>query len=322
MSELIFEGDEVNLIAVCLDGKSLASFSCTSRSISENLKSPETLRWLADLRGLSSLGISSVEHLELAEIMASVTSNIYFNWGSMDVDRRVHPSLERLALAMSRHPSLCISIEAHCGLEARFAMPLPEQARDFTRARADAVRSALVRQAADADVPLDESRIKTRAWGCSRPLVWCFGQPGMAEPYDPEGAARNRRVELYLKSGGFEVPARRKRSEIPRPPGEPPLEDIYLDVSADGSRVLALDDNDDDGTADAGASLDQLVTVTGTNGVEYSITLGMLMQIRMQMEDAQMPVHDDEDEDEEGFEYDEAQHDDDDDDDEAQIRVH
>ena len=132
MSELIFEGDEVNLIAVCLDGKSLASFSCTSRSISENLKSPETLRWLADLRGLSSLGISSVEHLELAEIMASVTSNIYFNWGSMDVDRRVHPSLKRLALAMSRHPSLCISIEAHCGLEARFAMPLPEQARDFT----------------------------------------------------------------------------------------------------------------------------------------------------------------------------------------------
>ena len=58
-------------------------------------------------------------------------------------------------------------------------------------------------------MPLDESRIVVRAWGCSRPLMWCYGQRGEIDgPFDPEGAAKNRRVELYLRHGGFEVRAR------------------------------------------------------------------------------------------------------------------
>ena len=62
----------------------------------------------------------------------------------------------------------------------------------------------------------DEERVVVRAWGCSRPLVWCFGEVGLGEPYSAEGAAKNRRVELYLSSGEFEVPKRRRRSEVPR----------------------------------------------------------------------------------------------------------
>ena len=149
---------------------------------------------------------------------------------------RALPSLRRSAQLLERHKTLELSIEAHCGLEARYAMPLPGQAREFTRGRAEAVYDALRQQAIEmrntdpaTGISLagpnpspcargsrspEESflnRVTIRAWGCSRPLVWCYGQPGMDEPYDAEGAAKNRRVDIYLKHGEFEVPRRRLR---------------------------------------------------------------------------------------------------------------
>lgn len=198
--------DEVNLIASHLDGGSLCIFSISCRAIGEHLCSGATLRWLSEIRGLplsSSGRVSSIEHLELAEAMAQLASSIFFGWGSMTVDSSADVHLRTLATILSRHPALTLSIEAHCGLEALFAMPLPGQARDFTRQRAEAVRNALINQADDVGVGLD-GRLRTRAWGCARPLVWCFGHPGMGEPVDKDGAAKNRRVELYLCSGDFE----------------------------------------------------------------------------------------------------------------------
>ena len=79
--------------------------------------------------------------------MATCASNIYFGWGSMTVVASARPSLRKVASLLDRHKSLTLSIEAHCGLEARFAMPIPGQARSFTRDRADAVRVALMREA-------------------------------------------------------------------------------------------------------------------------------------------------------------------------------
>ena len=142
------ELDEVNLIAACLDGRSLGAFSCTCQAVASHLKSPDILRWLTGLRGLSpSVGISTLEHIELAEAMAQCASNIYFGWGSMTVASSARPSLRKVAQLLERHKSLTLSIEAHCGLEARFAMPLPGQARSFTRDRADAVRNTLLHEA-------------------------------------------------------------------------------------------------------------------------------------------------------------------------------
>ena len=46
-------------------------------------------------------------------------------------------------------------------------------------------QQALIDEAQAAGLQLDHARVITRAWGCSRPLVWCFGQPGMEQPYDP-----------------------------------------------------------------------------------------------------------------------------------------
>jgi outer membrane protein OmpA-like peptidoglycan-associated protein len=261
----ILEGDEVNMIAMHLDAPSLSSFAASCKAVRCHLKSANTLRWLADLRGLQSAGISSLEHLELAQVMADCSSSIFFGWGGMSVDPSAHPSLQKLAQLLARHTTLTLSIEAHCGLEALFAMPLPGQARAFTRQRARAVRNALYCQAHEVDVALDASRVVEKAWGCSRPLQWCFGQivpqnMGLDVPFDTAGAAKNRRVELYLRCGDYEVPKRRKRSEIPHAPSEPPLEDIYRNSNGDivegataadaPSLVLVLDDDDNDGTAD------------------------------------------------------------------------
>jgi len=282
--------DEVNLVAVGLDGRSLGAFAVSCRSIHENLRSVDTLRWLASLRGLEegAAGISSIKHLEIAETMATCANAIFFDWGSTTVDASAMPSLIKVAKILARHAKLQLSVEAHCGLEARYAMPLPGQAREFTRGRAQAVVTTLVGQARQAGLirpagvplPADAAeeasfteRVHIRAWGCSRPLVWCFGQYGMGEPVDEDGAALNRRVELYLRGDGFEVPRRRRRSEIPRPPGEGRLED-----APDG----ALDDNDDDGTADTGGS-SQLLTVRLPNGEDITLSAAMLHHFLAQM---------------------------------------
>ena len=305
-----WDRDEVNFIAAVLDAKSLAAFSCSTKDVSENLASKETLRYLAELRGHpTSLGISSVEHLEVAEVMAECKASIFFGWGSTHVDDGALPSLRRLATLMNRHENLELSIEAHCGLEARYAMPLPGQAREFTRGRAEAVYEALRDEAVEAALatadgdPLTSSldvaanvasmvsdRVTVRAWGCSRPLVWCYGQQGMSEPYDPEGAAQNRRVDIYLKHGKFEVPRRRLRSEIPRAPNEEPLEDQF---ETDGS--IKPDINDNDGTADVGAGETEMITVQAPDGRTITMSTRMLMQL---MQGIRTTTDDEEDDDE------------------------
>ena len=314
-----WERDEVNLVAATLDGTSLGSFAICCKAVHTNLRSVDTLRWLTSLRGLDPrAGICSIAHIEIAEAMAACSSSIHFGWGSMSVVSSAFPSLRKLAVLLQKHTSLTLSIEAHCGLEARYAMPLPGQAREFTRNRAEAVKEALEEQAAKANVPLDEERVVVRAWGCSRPMVWCFGQKGMDEPYDLVGAAKNRRVELYLRSSGFEVPRRRLRSEIPRPPGEPPLEDMPATApagaqdaagpsssssaaAAGGSATAAasglkLDDDDNDGTADATLAPDAMVTVQLPNGQVMSLTASMLHQMIHQHDNDDDDDDDDDDE--------------------------
>ena len=171
----MMQRDEINLVAACLDAKTLGAFACTCHAAVLNLRSTETLYFLTQLRGLeSSLGISSVQHLEVAETVAQCKASIFFGWGSMSVDASANASLQRLATLLHRHPAINLSIEAHCGLEAHFAMPMPGQARDFTRGRAEAVREALCEQASLCGRQIDPLRVRTRAWGCSRPLVWCY----------------------------------------------------------------------------------------------------------------------------------------------------
>jgi hypothetical protein len=111
---------------------------------------------------------------------------------------------------LRRHTGLSLSIEAHCGLE-----PDQDFARHFTQRRAMAVRQAMESVVRHDGAPGElDGRLVMRAWGNSRPLVIGYGE---------EGGAQNRRVEIYMKHGDFEVPRRRPLSAYVRNPRALPL---------------------------------------------------------------------------------------------------
>ena len=232
-----YRTDEVNFIGCHLDAASLASFAATCRAVASNMRSPRTLRWLADLHGLDdAMQISSVELLDIAASMSTVASSIEFKWGSFEVAPAANPGLRSLAATLQRHAAvgLQLKIEAHCGLEARFHLPYPGQAQSFSAPRADSVARRLIDEAAASGIELNVPQsIVTTSFGFGRPLVWAFDPDGLREHrgefvefHDAESSSRNRRVELYLSIESFEVPRRRLRSSIPVPPGAPGLVDL------------------------------------------------------------------------------------------------
>ncbi len=205
--------DLLNQIASFLDARSIGAVSCTCRFTRNNLRNATQLRWLAELRGLDPERdhISSVEHIYIAETMASVETSIAFEYQSYQLQPVALPHVVRVADMLVRHPHFNISIEAHCGLEA------PRHAAIyFTKMRALSVKRAMLQHVAAIDPAAAEalrSRIITRAFGNYRPLVWTVQdrQPGAGIT---DRGEQNRRVELYLKAvaSGFEAP---KRSALP-----------------------------------------------------------------------------------------------------------
>jgi hypothetical protein len=228
--------DDVNFVGCYLGAASLASFAATCRAVASNMRSPRTLRWLADLHGLDdAMHISSLELLSIAASMSTVASSIEFKWGSFEVAPAANPGLRSLAATLQRHAAvgLKLKIEAHCGLEARFHLPYPGQAQDFSEPRAVSVARRLIDEAAASGIELSAQSIETTSFGFGRPLIWAFDPDGLREHrsefvdfHDAVSSSRNRRVELYLWIDNFEVPRRRPRSSIPVPPGAPALTDL------------------------------------------------------------------------------------------------
>ena len=99
--------------------------------------------------------------------------------------------LQKLVRLLHAHRRLHLSVEAHCGLEARYHMPLPGQALEYTKMRALAVVEALHEAAAAIDMPLPEGRVSHVAWGCFMPLKWAFGSDNYSrrQAADPAGAS-------------------------------------------------------------------------------------------------------------------------------------
>ena len=205
------DADQLNLVATFLDPKSIGAAACTCRFVRDNLRDADALRWLAELRGLdpATTGISCVEHIELAEAMASLETSIGFDRGSVDVRPAALPSVGRVVEMLRRHTSLTLSVEAHCGLDAH-----ADFAQHFSQRRALSVRRTMERVAEEQGAPgaLD-GRILTRSFGNRRPLVWLSGS-------EPAGRV-NARVEIYLSHQSFEAPKRRPLTQYARPPGKP-----------------------------------------------------------------------------------------------------
>ena len=186
--------DTLNLVATFLDGRSIAAVACSCRFAHDNLCDPAQLRWLAELRGLdpAKTHITSLEHIEIAEAMASLETSIGFARGDVRVKEEAIPSIKRVVDMLLRHTAFKLAIEAHCGLDAS-----PEFALHFARRRALSVRRKIGTMA---PVGALTGRLITRSWGNSRPLIW-------ASSSVDEGR-RNARVEVYLIHNDFELPRR------------------------------------------------------------------------------------------------------------------
>jgi outer membrane protein OmpA-like peptidoglycan-associated protein len=272
------DGDQLNLIATFLDAKSIGSIACVCRFVRDNLRDDTQLRWLAELRGLdpATTHIGCVAHIEIAEAMADLETNISFGYGSIELEDEALPSVRRMTDMLRRHTALSLSIEAHCGLEAQARF-----AEHFTRRRALAVRSAMEEFAEQAGAPdALAGRLHTRAWGNSRPVIWAHGE---------EAGEANRRVELYLSHGEFEAPKRRQASEYARRPGAPaPAEEAdTVEAEAEAVKDASFDaDTDMEDEEDWGYGGRQQVMVQLPDGRQVVMPLAMLHQLQ-QMDQAE-----------------------------------
>jgi hypothetical protein len=90
--------DQLNLVAACLDPKSIGAVACTCRFTRDNLHDGNVLRWLAELRGLdpANTGITSIEHIAMAEAMSDLETSISFDQGSLELHDASLPSVRRV----------------------------------------------------------------------------------------------------------------------------------------------------------------------------------------------------------------------------------
>lgn len=227
---------------------------------------------------------TTLQHLQLADVMAKMSTNTFFDWGSFEVVPSAYPALRRLAQLLDQHKELKVSIEGHCGLEAIYRMASARHAKSYSRERAISVRRALEGEAQQIHVNLKD-RITVRGWGYSRPLVWAM-IPGHEPELDAsteagrkkqyEGSAKNRRVEWYLRVGDFEVPRRRRRSEIPVRPGEQPMSDHSEDEEEE-------EQEEDSSEEDFPPS--NVVVVQLPNGQRFAIPLALYNRLQQQQDE-------------------------------------
>lgn len=135
--------------------------------------------------------------------------------------------------------------------------------------------------AGDDGVEVLSGRIQTRAWGNSRPVVWAHG----------EGAgAANRRVELYLQHGNFEVPKRLPLGAYARRPGaSAPSENAETEAQAVKNATFDADEGFED-EADWGYNVRQQVMVQLPDGRQVVMPLNLLHQLQMMDQDDAMVV--------------------------------
>mmetsp|Transcript_20001 Transcript_20001/g.25879 ORF Transcript_20001/g.25879 Transcript_20001/m.25879 type:complete len:298 (-) Transcript_20001:1892-2785(-) len=215
-------------IASLLDGESLARLRTASKA-NGSLKAASTIRYIVSMRSrLISQELTTLEQISLAESLASCETEIRFRYQEVDLELCALDPLSKLAAILKKHKSIQVKIEGHCGLEAPRAMGFA-----FTRARANAVRDALI------SFGIEESRLHVRGFSNLKPLVWAMGEPA---------GSKNRRVEIFLQFGqdGLEIPVRRPESDYATRPVN--FSTPFLD--GDDDFFVQLEDQDDESNDD------------------------------------------------------------------------
>ena len=122
------------------------------------------------------------------EIKIDLSADVLFDFDQATLKKEAEPSLRNVATVLKANPGAAVTIEGHTdgkGAEA-YNQTLSEQ-------RAAAVKQWLV---TNADV--NGATIATRGWGKSKPIAENTKPDGSD---DPEGRARNRRVQIIVRKG-------------------------------------------------------------------------------------------------------------------------
>jgi outer membrane protein OmpA-like peptidoglycan-associated protein len=123
-----------------------------------------------------------------AEIRIDLAADVLFEFDKAEIKSDAKPGLQKVATVLKASPAAKVAIEGHTDGKgtAAYNQTLSEQ-------RAAAIKDWLVTAA-----HVDGANITTRGWGRSKPVAHNTNPDGSD---DPDGRAKNRRVEIIVRKG-------------------------------------------------------------------------------------------------------------------------
>lgn len=122
------------------------------------------------------------------EIKIDLSADVLFDFDKASIKKEAEPSLQNLATVLKANPGAAVTIEGHTDAKGADAynQTLSEQ------------RAASVKQWLVANAQVNGAAIATRGWGKTKPVTHNTKPDGSD---DPEGRAKNRRVEIVVRKG-------------------------------------------------------------------------------------------------------------------------
>jgi outer membrane protein OmpA-like peptidoglycan-associated protein len=122
------------------------------------------------------------------EIRIDLSADVLFDFDSADLKSEAEPSLLQVATVLKEHPAASVRIEGHTDGVGPDAYN-----QTLSESRAESVKQWLVSKG-----QVDGAHVTTRGWGESKPVAQNTKPDGSD---DPEGRAKNRRVEIVVQRG-------------------------------------------------------------------------------------------------------------------------
>jgi len=119
------------------------------------------------------------------EVKVNLSADLLFDFDKANLKPEAAPELKKVATILKSYPISKVKIEGHADAKGS-----DEYNQKLSERRAQTVAQWLM-----ANAGIDASRVKTRGWGKSKPIAPNTNLDGSD---NPEGRAKNRRVEITL----------------------------------------------------------------------------------------------------------------------------
>jgi len=120
------------------------------------------------------------------EIKLHLKTDLLFDFDKADIKKAAEPILEKVALVLKSYPQARVMVEGHTD----------SLGKDLYNQALSEKRASTVAQWLLARSGLKKEQFQTRGWGKTKPVAYNTKPDGSD---DPEGRAKNRRVEIVIK---------------------------------------------------------------------------------------------------------------------------